>query len=144
MRRYIVLLLITGIVWAQTDFDKLTIEETKGVHKVVCPRQRPFKFIDYLSKNSQSLKYDNASMYFYETAYGFVYQSIESMLAIGNTVARPVVAKFVSKPTNLGADKNIIELMQIAEDVKVISQYDTLKSLRNGVYASRLVTHDLF
>mgnify|MGYP001501143255 CR=1 FL=1 len=27
MRRYIVLLLITGIVWAQTDFDKLTIEE---------------------------------------------------------------------------------------------------------------------
>jgi len=122
----------------------LTIEETKGVHKVVCPRQRPFRFIDYLSKNSQSLKYDNASMYFYETAYGFVYQSIESMLAIGNTVARPVVAKFVSKPTNMGADKNIIELMQIAEDVKVISQYDTLKSLRNGVYASRLVTHDLF
>ena len=27
MRRYIVLLLTTGIVWAQTDFDKLTIEE---------------------------------------------------------------------------------------------------------------------
>ncbi len=27
MGRYIVLLLITGIVWAQTDFDKLTIEE---------------------------------------------------------------------------------------------------------------------
>ena len=27
MRKYIVLLLITGIVWAQTDFDKLTIEE---------------------------------------------------------------------------------------------------------------------
>ena len=27
MRRYIVLLLITGIVWAQTDFDKLVLED---------------------------------------------------------------------------------------------------------------------
>ena len=26
MRRYIVLLLITGIVWAQTDFDKLVLK----------------------------------------------------------------------------------------------------------------------
>ena len=27
MRRYIVLLLITGIVWAQTDFDKLVLKD---------------------------------------------------------------------------------------------------------------------
>ena len=26
MRRYIVLLLITGIVWSQTDFDKLVLK----------------------------------------------------------------------------------------------------------------------
>ena len=28
MRRYIVLLLITGIVWAQTDFDKLVLKDS--------------------------------------------------------------------------------------------------------------------
>ena len=27
MRRYIILLLITGIVWAQTDFDKLVLKD---------------------------------------------------------------------------------------------------------------------
>ena len=27
MRRYIVLLLITGIVWTQTDFDKLVLKD---------------------------------------------------------------------------------------------------------------------
>ena len=27
MRRYIVLLLITGILWAQTDFDKLVLKD---------------------------------------------------------------------------------------------------------------------
>ena len=30
MRRYIVLLLITGIVWAQTDFDKLILKDKDG------------------------------------------------------------------------------------------------------------------
>lgn len=122
----------------------ITVEETRGTHKVVSPRVRPFEFINYLSKNSQSTQYENANFYFYETAAGFHFQSYESMLAMSGTVARPVVAKFVSKPTNLGADKNIIELMQVAEDVKVLSQYDTLKNLRNGVFASRLITHDLF
>ena len=29
MRRYIVLLLITGIVWAQTDYDKLVLKNGK-------------------------------------------------------------------------------------------------------------------
>ena len=34
MRRFIVLLLITGTVWAQTDFDKLAIEEKAIYHKL--------------------------------------------------------------------------------------------------------------
>ena len=30
MHRYIILLLITGIVWAQTDFDKLVLKDKTG------------------------------------------------------------------------------------------------------------------
>ena len=126
----------------------LTVEETRGVHKVVLPRLRPFAAIDFLSKSSQSKAFNNAHHYFYETANGFKYQSIESMLAVTSNVARPVVAKFVSKPINIkegvDTDKSIIEVMQIAEDVKVIDQFNTLKNLRNGVYASRMLTHDSF
>ena len=126
----------------------LTVEETRGIHKVVLPRLRPFGAIDFISKSSQSKAFNNAYCYFYETANGFKYQSLESMLAVTNTVARPVVAKFVSKPINIkegeDSDKSVIETMQIAEDVKIIDQFNTLKNLRNGVYASRMITHNAF
>ena len=122
----------------------LFVEETKGTHKVVVPRQRPFAFIDYLSKNSQSKAFENAGMYFYETANGFNFRSIESMLATTNNIARPVIAKFVSKPQNIEVDPGVVSKMQIAENVSIISQFDSLKNTRNGAYASRILIHDLF
>ena len=124
----------------------LTVEETSGLHKIVFPNVRPFEAIQMMAKHAKSKSYDNGFMYFYETANGFHLRSLENMLAVTPNSARPVTAKFVSKPANIrdGANKSVIELMQIAESYRILDQFNTLKNLRNGVYASRLVTHDMY
>ena len=125
----------------------LIVEETKGVRKYAATRIRPFEFIDELSKEAESLRYDNAGMAFFESAIGFQFKSYESMLAVSGVSARPVVAKFLSVPANVRderGNKNIIRDMQICESFTINSQFDTLKNLRNGVFNSRVVSHDLY
>jgi len=65
MRRYIVLLLITGIVWAQTDFDKLVLKdgttylgeyEKIEVDRVYFKPQNAFTFQPISIKQIQTLK----------------------------------------------------------------------------------------
>lgn len=120
-------------------------EPAYGSRKWVFGRVRPFTAIDQISLVTQSLKYSGAGYYFYETALGFNYRSLESMLAISGNTARPVVARFRPKPSNVkggtGA-QNIKNEMQVVESFRILDQFDTLKNLRNGVYASKLIIHD--
>ena len=76
------------------------VEETKGLHKFVMPRMKPFKAISKLSEDAEPLKYASSGMMFYEDSTGFRFRSIENMLAIAG-VARPVTAKFQQKPRNV-------------------------------------------
>ena len=120
-------------------------EPSIGLHKHVFNRLRPFDSIDQISQLSTSLKFHNAGYYFYETVAGFNYRSLESMLAIEANTARPVVARFRPKPSNVkdgGGSTDIKNEMQIVNNFKILDQFDTLKNLRNGVYASKLITHD--
>ena len=120
-------------------------EPSYGLHKHVFGRLRPFDAIDQISLLSQSEKYAGAGYYFYETSLGFNYRSLESMLAIDGNTARPVVARFRPKPSNVkdgGGSTDIKNEMQIVNNFKILDQFDTLKNLRNGVYASRLITHN--
>ena len=122
-------------------------EPSIGLHKHVFGQNRPFDAIDQLSKNTISQKFYNAGYYFYETSRGFNYKSLESMLAVESNTARPAVARFRPKPSNIADGKgnqDIKNEMQIAIDYKIMDQFDQLKNLRNGVYANVLVTHDQF
>ena len=121
-------------------------EPSAGIHKYVFPRVRPFEAVNALAVDTISQKFVNAGYYLYETSRGFNYRSIESMLAIEGNTARPVVARFRPKPSNVKdlGETNIKNEMQIAINHKITSQFDTLKNLRNGIYASKLVTFDNF
>jgi len=115
-------------------------EPSYGLHKHVFGRLRPFDAIDQISLLSQSEKYAGAGYYFYETSLGFNYRSLESMLAIDGNTARPVVARFRPKPSNVkdgGGSTDIKNEMQIVNNFKILDQFDTLKNLRNGVYAGK-------
>jgi len=124
----------------------LIVEETKGVRKYVMPRYKPFKAISKISMVAEPLKYASSGMLFYEDATGFRYRSIENMLAVAGA-ARPVSAKFQQKPRNVKGgtgETDIIKEMQTVDGYEIKDQFDTLKNLSNGVYASKMVTHDLY
>ena len=124
----------------------LIVEETKGLHKFVMPRMKPFRAISKLSNCAEPLKYKSSGMLFYEDSTGYRFRSIENMLAIAGS-ARPVVAKFQQKPRNVKGgtgDTDVIKEMQTVDAYAVKDQYDTLKNLSNGVFASKMITHDTF
>ena len=124
----------------------LIVEESKGIHKIIIPRLKPFKAISMLSTKAEPMKYNSSGMLLYEDSTGFRFRSLENMLAIAG-VARPVCAKFQMKPRNVKGgtgESNVIEEMQTVDGYTIKDQYDTLKNLANGVYASKMVTHDIF
>ena len=107
---------------------------------------KPLKAIAKLSSMSEPLKYNSSGMLFYEDSTGFRFRSLENMLAI-NGVARPVTAKFQMKPRNVKqgtGETDVIKEMQTVDGYTIKDQFDTLKNLSNGVYASKTVTHDQF
>ena len=124
----------------------LIIEQSKSLHKIVIPRLKPFKAISMLSTKAEPMKYNSSGMLLYEDSTGFRFRSLENMLAVAGT-ARPVTAKFQQKPRNIkggGQHSNVIEEMQTVDGYTILDQYDTLKNLSNGVYASKMVSHDIF
>lgn len=121
------------------------IEPSFGLHTEIFTNERPLDAIEKLSLKTLSEKYNNAGYYFYETSDGFYYRSLESLMAIEGNTARPVLAKFRPKPSNIKDGtgvKDIKNEMQIVSKFNIVEQFDTLKNLRNGVYASRLYTYD--
>lgn len=139
---------ILSIIRSELNSNKtLTLEETKGVHKYVMPRIRPFEAINMLAKEAITKLHNSPGMLFYENALGFHVKSYESLLASTNTVARPVVALYKPSPANIRDDKgnrDIIKEMQTVQGFSINSQFDTLKNLRNGIYNARAVSHDLY
>ncbi len=124
----------------------LIIEQSKGIHKIIIPRLKPFKAISMLSTKAEPMKYNSSGMLMYEDSAGFRFRSLENMLAVAG-VARPVTAKFQQKPRNVkggGMHSNVIYEMQTVDAFTIKDQYDTIKNLANGVYASKMVTHDIF
>ena len=139
--------MVVDIVRGDLDSKKnLIVEETRGLHKFAMPRIKPLNAIARLSTLSEPLKYNSSGMLFYEDSTGFRFRSLENMLAIGG-VARPVVAKFQQKPRNVKegtGETDVIKEMQTVDGYTIKDQFDTLKNLSNGVYASRTITHDMF
>lgn len=126
---------------------KFFVEPSFGIHQYVFPQILPFECIDLISKDARSSKYNNSGYYFYETAEGFNFKSLENLFALTTDTGRPSIARFESVPANVRnqpmGQKDIGREMIIIQEFKVLSQFDTLKNLRNGVYGSNLVTHDL-
>jgi len=122
------------------------VEETLGLHKYIGTQEKPFEFITTLSKEARSRKYHNPGMFLYETSFGFYFRSMESMLAITDNSARPVVARFEPKPANIrtNGNRDTLREMKIAQHFEIKDQFNTLKNLRNGIYASTTTSYDSF
>ena len=120
----------------------LIVEDTKSNHKFVMPRLKPIKAIEQLRKNARSLHYENSGFLFFENGDGFNFKSYEGLFCKKDGSPRPVKAHYSPKIKNIGEDP--LYALQSVENFKILQQFDTLNNTANGVYASRLITHDLY
>ena len=137
-------------IFRQKDFlnskKKLYFEPTRTNAKVVIPNLRPFNAIKLLSDFAQSANYKNSGYLFYETAQGFFFRSIESMLAIGGAKARPSKFKYQYQVGNVrsGDTRDVLDDLRSVIKYDFLRPVDTLKQLRNGAYGNKLIRHDAF
>ena len=120
----------------------LIIEDTKSNHKFVIPRLKPTAAIESLRKNAQSLHYENSGFLFFENGDGFNFKSYEGLFCKKDGSPRPTKAHYSPKIKNIGEDP--IYALQSVENFTILKQFDTLNNTANGVYSSRLITHDLY
>ena len=121
----------------------LFFEPTKSNTKNVIPNLKPVDTIAFLSDQARSSLYANSGYMFYETAQGFHFRSIESMLAMGGSVARPARWTYSYGIQNLGKDL-VEEGMNSVKRYELHNPIDMEYTINEGAYASRLVTIDHF
>ena len=127
----------------------LFIENTATNAKYVIPSLKPLKAINFLATQSVSGKYNNAGYLFYETSKGFHFRSIESLLAMGGSAARPTTWNYQTQIQTI-QDTKKTEVKDIQRRMQAVIQYDfdkhadTLSNIIDGVYANRVVVHDAF
>jgi len=134
----------------RTELDtrkNLIIEPSKSIAKYVAPRVKPIEAIREVGKLSESKNFENAGYLFYETGIGFHFKSYESMFCDASGTARPVRARYSPKIVAYRDDKgdrDIINSLQSASAFRIKSQFNTLRHLSAGTFASRMVIHDSF
>lgn len=110
--------------------------ESKGLKKITMPNLHPIDAIDWCAKRSLDTN-ESPSFLFFENNKGYNFVSLSTLLA-----REPVASlNFALKNINLGNETENIQFLGI-KDFKVLSQFDFLKSVQNGVYAGKFIGFD--
>ena len=120
-----------------TDNDYV-IEETEGSECIVIPNWKPFKAINWLAKRALN-KNSVPNFLFYESNGSTFFKSIDTLLQ------QSPKQKFIFSPV-VDKDDPLYELSKGRShitDLKIASQFDTVRNTKNGYYASKLITHDI-
>ena len=155
------------------DAKKIFIEPTKNNTDLIIPNQTPFKAFNFLASRAVANEKHavGSSFVFYESIRGFFFISMETLMVGGglgyrtpeaqgppsmqqqnvepvyNRLDDPVKETYVVQPKRLGAQsnepKNVAIEMTAVDSYQFSSNFDVLKNLQNGMYANRLLTHDL-
>ena len=127
----------------------LFFEPTKGVNKYVMPKLAPFESIKFMQSEAiSSNNVDSSGYFFYETSQGFNFKSLEGMISKGKKGGeyRKPIAKYTNTPVTQSGklyDKDAPNITKVYE-FKIINRFNSLHNIREGVYASRLVTYNAF
>ena len=115
------------------------IESTDRIEKCIIPNLNPIEAITWLSKRAISENSSIVNYLFYETIDGTFFINLDTLIQ-----AEPVLV-FVIEPrvadsagvANLAAGKIRVEKF------KFIRSFNKNKNTQRGVYASKLITHDI-
>ena len=116
------------------DFD---IEETQNVYDIVIPNWKPFDAMNWLAKRSMAENRDGANYMFYETRDGFHFRSLESL------VEEESVGVYRRRPSDVAEGNPDEEQYRNVNQIEIVNSFDMVANIPNGMYANRLVIHDM-
>ena len=134
--------MVTDIFDDYLDIDgsgsDLNIEKTKGIESVVIPNWKPFDAIKWLAK--RSLNDNDVPNYLFWESHGNTYfKTVDSLMK------QRVIQKFVYNPISNDSTKLIAQAngaMEI-DNLEIVSQFNVANNVREGLYASKMITHDI-
>ena len=120
------------------DDNDIIIEDTLGVENIVIPGWKPFKALSWLAKRAIN-KNEVPNYLCWESNGKNFFKSIDTIMAskpIQDFIYSPVVEK--SEPL-----RALAEGKTHLSSLKIINQFNTTRNFKNGLYASKLITHDI-
>ena len=120
----------------------LYIEPTSGNKKIISPNVRPFDVITMAMNESISIHGKDPTYLFFETFKGYHFRSLSSMY-----VQTPIFEFTTRVPGSFYFRPGLIDIMKDLQNVidyEIVSNSDTVVNYRTGVFASKLIIHDIF
>ena len=116
-----------------------TVEPTNRIERCVIPNLNPIEAITWLSKRAIADGSSIVNYLFYETIDGSFFVNLNTLIA-----AEPVFI-FVLEPrvTDASGVSNLSEGKIRVNSFKFIRSFNKNKNTQRGVYASKLLTHDI-
>lgn len=122
----------------QRDID---VESTFLDKDIIIPNWSPFKAINYLAQESisESINTGGATYTFYETPQKFHFKSIETL------TNQPPIRDYYYTPKQVVQTfgENITDAAQEIEEYRIISSFDVLENVSEGMYSSTLIALDV-
>jgi len=110
--------------------DYLEVQETLGGISFIAPNVSPFQMINYLADNSYE---EDSTFYFFETNKRFCFKSLNAM------AEEDEVMTFNYGENTGGVRHNTLRILDYTASLR----FDLLTNLKNGQYASSIVSHDI-
>lgn len=110
--------------------------ESIGLKSVVIPNLHPIDAIDWCAKRSLD-ENESPTFLFFENNKGYNFVNLSKLLS-NSPIAK---LNFVPKNISLGDKAEETSFLGV-KDFKVLSQFDFLKNVQNGVYAGKFIGFD--
>ena len=126
---------------------KLWLEETVGKKKIIAPNISPFDIVRLAMRQAVN-DHKEPTYYFWETTKGYHFRTLESMYAgslgapMFNYVERTKPGGSFGNPKH--PKVNVLGDLASIDRWEILSGTDTLLNYQDGVYASKLIEHDIF
>ena len=127
----------------------INIETTLGIRKFVIPNVPPYVAINILKEEAISAEEKSAHYVFYENQLGYHFRSLDSLL--GKRKEQAVAAKETyiyqhpsSATAGESARQNPAGALETILDWEIHDNTNSFLNMKNGMYSSTLLTHDIF
>lgn len=112
-------------------------DSSVGVKNFIIPNLKPIEAIEWCAKRAVDAN-SSPSFIFFENRLGYNFTTLSTLLT------QKTVGKINFSPKNLNSTigNGIVEEINGARDVKILSQFDFVKNVQNGVYAGKFIGFD--